>query len=119
VSHHIVQSINQPELNRYTTWGTNGSIFANSSMVGSNPIGIFVNINNTVYVPDSTLNRIQIWLEGAVNPTKTISGNFTWPIGIFVKNNYDMYIGNDNFVNGHVHNWILNTTNSTMIMYIK
>jgi hypothetical protein len=86
-------------------------------MVGSNPYGIFVDTYNTIYAADGTNNRIQVWLEGSINPTRTISGNISSPCSLFVTSSGDIYVDNGDYY-GEVDRWLLNATNSIPAMYI-
>jgi hypothetical protein len=63
-------------------------------------------------------NRVQIWLEGSLTPTRTISAGFSLPLSIFVTLNGDIYIDNS-FFNGRIDKWTLNATNSTTVMYVN
>jgi hypothetical protein len=86
-------------------------------MVGSNPYGIFVNTNNTIHVAEYDSNLIQVWLEGSINPTRTISGNISYPVSLFVTSSGDIYVDNGNYY-GEVDRWLLNATSSIPAMYI-
>jgi sugar lactone lactonase YvrE len=86
-------------------------------MVGSQPYGIFVNTNNTIHVAEYNSNRIQVWLEGSINPTRTISGNIIYPVSLFVTSSGDIYVDNGYYY-GEVDRWLLNATNSIPAMYI-
>jgi hypothetical protein len=115
---YLVVSYNQPKFDPYATWSANAITFATSTTVGANPYGIFVNTNNTVYVADKQNGRIQIWLNGSINPTKTISGSLSNPCSIFVTVNGDMYV--DNSYSFHqVDKWTLNANTSISVMNIS
>jgi hypothetical protein len=86
-------------------------------MVGLNPWGLFVNTNNTIYVTGRANNGIQVWLEGSINPTRTISGNISSSYSLFVTSSGDIYVDNGNY-NGQVDKWLLNATSSIPAMYI-
>jgi hypothetical protein len=86
-------------------------------MVGYYPYGIFVNTNNTIHVAECNSNRIQVWLEGSINPTRTISGNISSPYSLFVTSSGDIYVDNGYYY-GEVDRWLLNATNSIPAMYI-
>jgi hypothetical protein len=90
---------------------------ANSNTVGTQPRGIFVNSNNTVYVTDQENGRIQIWMNDSINPTRTITGNLVHPYSIFVTTNGDIYVDNG-YKNGRVDKWTLNSNTSVPAMYV-
>jgi len=80
----LVPSYKQPKFSSNGSWNSNASTFANSSIVGVNATGIFVNTNNTVFVADQANSQIQIWLNNSVRTTRIISGNLVEPVSIFV-----------------------------------
>jgi hypothetical protein len=86
--------------------------------VGEDPAGIFVNTNNTVYVADRNNSRIQIWANDSVDPTKTISGNSSLRLSIFVTITGNIYVDNG-ILNGRIDKWISNTNTSIPVMYVK
>jgi hypothetical protein len=88
------------------------------SAVGRLPCGIFVNTNNTVFVAETQLNRTQIWLEGSINLTQTISIDLVLPSSVFVTANSDIYIGNGN-VSFRVDRRSMNGTSSAVAMYVN
>jgi len=98
-------SFNQPRFRTNATWNSNATTFVNQSFVGTLPRGIFVNSNNSIYIPNRETGEIHIWLnENHPNPTKTISGSLSSSYSIFVTTNGDIYIDNGN--NGRVDKWI-------------
>jgi hypothetical protein len=110
-------SFNRPKLCANATWNPNGITFADNNTVGINPYDVFVDINNTVYATAKSLNQVQVWYEGNANATKTISGNLTAPLALFVTTNGDLYV--DNGANGRVDKWIVNTNNSVFVMNVS
>jgi sugar lactone lactonase YvrE len=84
-------------------------------LVGTNPYGIFVNINNTVYVAQLQPSLIQIWFEGNNIPktiNNTVSGYPYW-YSLFVTITDDIYIGTD----GDIEKWSLNATGNVPTLY--
>ena len=74
-------------------------------MVGKEPLAIFVNTNNTIYVANNEKNQILVWHEGSISPTRIISGNFSGTNSLFVSLNGDIYI-DDGYKNGRVQKQI-------------
>ncbi|CAF4084842.1 unnamed protein product, partial [Adineta steineri] len=111
-------SYNIPKFIAYSTWSSNGITLADSTLVGTYPYGIFVDNNNTVYVSEYSLNRVQVWREGSSQPTRNISGTLNTPCSVFVTSNGDIYVDNG-YANSRVDKWALNTTNSTVVMTVK
>jgi len=99
-------SFNQPRFRINATWNSIAMTFANQSFVGANPYGIFVNSNNSIYIPNRETGQIHIWLnENHLNPTKTIEGNLFESFSLFVTMNGDIYVDNGP-ANGRVNKWI-------------
>ncbi len=67
---------------------------------------------------DRTNDRILIWLNGSINPTRTISANLSNPFSIFVTINGDIYTDN-NYSTYQVDKWTLNTNTSITVMNIS
>ncbi|CAF4063852.1 unnamed protein product, partial [Adineta steineri] len=111
-------SYNQPKFCQNASWNPNASTFANSITVGSNPWGIFVNTNNTIYVADRANNEIHIWFNNSIGPTQTIQSNSSQPNSVFVTHNGDIYIDNGAF-NHRVDKWILNENTSVPVMDVS
>ncbi|CAF0808178.1 unnamed protein product [Adineta steineri] len=111
-------SFNQPKFCSTASWNPTGITIANQSIVGRYPFAIFVNTNNTIYVANKDNSTILIWHEESVNPTKIISGNFTWPFSLFVTSNGDIYI-NDDFFNARVQKWSAETNTFVTVMNVS
>ena len=110
-------SYNQPKLSPSTTWNPNAITFADNSSVGTVPIGLFVNINNTVYVADRTLNQVHVWAEGSTPPAGQFSGGLNSPCAIFVTSSGDLCVDNGN-INGRVDMWMPGSSDSFTVMYV-
>jgi hypothetical protein len=114
-------SFNQPKFRPTATWNTNGITFANRTAIGSIPLGIFIDSNNTVYVPNRQTNQILVWNEGSESPTNIVYGNFTNftnPNSLFVTSNGDIYI-DDGALNGRVQKWISTTETFNTVMNVN
>ncbi|CAF1633182.1 unnamed protein product, partial [Adineta steineri] len=111
-------SFNQPKFCQTATWDFNGITFANRSIVGLNPLAIFVNTNITIYVANKENNTILMWHEESVNPTKIITGNFKGPSSLFVTSNGDIYI-DDGLKNGQVQKWMAETGTFVTVMNVN
>jgi tripartite motif-containing protein 71 len=111
-------SYNQPKFCSSASWNPNAITFANISLVGLKPYGIFVNSNNTVYVTNHQNGLIQIWMNNTINPTRTITGSLVSPFSIFVTTNGDIYVDNG-LSNGRVDKWTLNLNTSVPVMYVN
>ncbi|CAF1272191.1 unnamed protein product, partial [Adineta steineri] len=111
-------SFNQPTFSPTPIWDSNAITIANRSIVGYNPIGIFVNTNNTIYVANQENNTIVIWHEESVDQVKIIRGNFTRPASLFVTSNGDIYI-DDGTKNGRVQKWSAEINTFVTVMNVN
>ncbi|CAF4094913.1 unnamed protein product [Adineta steineri] len=107
---------NLPKFCANATWNPAAITFANSTIVGAFPYGVFVNTNNTVYVADRLNNRVQIWANNSATPTSTISGGLNTSFSLFVTDNGDIYVDNG-YANNRVDKWAFNSTTSVPAMY--
>jgi len=105
----LTLSYNQPRFCLNTIWNSNALIFANQSFVGIRPHAIFVDSNNSIYIPNRQTSEIHVWKnENYLNPTKTISAGLLYAVSIFVTTNGDIYVDKKNGnKNGRVDKWIV------------
>ena len=78
-------SFNQPRFRPNATWNSNATNFANETL-------IFINSNNSIYIPNKKTNEILIWNNDKLS--KKISSSLSNPSSIFVTINGDIYLGN-------------------------
>ena len=123
-SHHSLKfvlfvevSYNQPKLSSWATWNPNATTFADNTTLGVGALGFFVSTDNTVYVAELSLNRVQVWTEGNSVPVRTISDGLNYSCNIFATSNGDLYIDNGKY-DGRVDMWAPNSTASTVAMYV-
>ncbi|CAF0845277.1 unnamed protein product [Adineta steineri] len=107
---------NQPSFCPSTTWYTNAITFANISTVGTHVFGVFVGIDNTIYVANPQTNKVVVWFEGSINPDKILSGSLSSPYDLFATPLGDIYV--DNGGNGRVDKFALNSNISNSAMSI-
>ncbi|CAF1216038.1 unnamed protein product [Adineta steineri] len=111
-------SYNLPKFTAYTSWSANGITFANTTIIGTNPYGIFIDTNNTIYVSERTPNRVQVWHDSSSTPIRILTSGLSNPFTVFVTINGDIYIDNGGS-NTRVDKWTLNSSTSTSAMYVK
>ncbi|CAF0832630.1 unnamed protein product, partial [Adineta steineri] len=111
-------SYNRPKFDASASWSANAITFADSSTVGGNPWGIYIDTHNSIYVINSPSGLIQIWLNNSLSLSRTISGNFLNPHFVFVTINGDIYIDNG-AMNGRVDKLVLNGNTSVPVMYVN
>jgi hypothetical protein len=114
----IGPSYNQPKFCPSATWNPVAVTFANSTTVGTHPYGIFIDTNNSVYVAETLLFRVQVWPQGSVIPTRTVSGGLQEIYSLFVSSTGDVYVDNGASY-GRVDKWTMNATNSVIAMYVN
>ena len=114
----LVPSYNQPKLNLNDSWNPNATTFADSSTVGSNPCDIFVTTNNTIYTVNRESNSILIWFQTSPNVSKTISGNLSYPYGLFVTSTGDIFVDNG-YAYDQVQKWTMNGTIDVPVMDVN
>ncbi|CAF4131889.1 unnamed protein product, partial [Adineta steineri] len=110
-------SYNQPKLCANATWNQAAITFADGTTIGTLPLGIFVNTDNSVYVADRANGRIQMWFNGSTTLTGSYSGGLSTPYSVFVTDNSDVYVDNGN-TNYRVDKWGWNSTSSVPAMYM-
>ncbi|CAF1262786.1 unnamed protein product, partial [Adineta ricciae] len=103
-------SFNQPQFCSGALWNSNGTTFADNSTISSELGGIFVDINDSIYLVMRNINAIRIWYNGDANSTRTISSNSTGMLNIFVTINGDIYTSN--IFDGNITRWTMNATES-------
>ena len=105
-------SYNQPKFDASTVWNSNGITITDSNTVGTQPFGIFINRNNTIYIPGRTTNGIYIWENDSINFTKKINTNQFTQFSIFVTSNGDIYTTSVNSP-WTINRWLSNETNTS------
>ena len=80
-------------------------------------MGIFVDTNNTLYAAAHMLRQVQIWSEGTVVPSRTLSTDSIWPLAIFATSTGDIYMDNG-LVNFRIDKWTLNSTTPVTVMTV-
>ena len=100
------------------SWNPNAITFADNNTLGSQPISVFVDRNNTVYATAFTLNRVLVWSDGSPLPTRNLSGSLNNSYSIFASSVGDVYVDNGVY-NKRVDRWTLDAVNSTIAMYVN
>jgi len=99
-------SFNQPRFRPNATWNSNATNFANETL-------IFINSNNSIYIPNQKTNEILIWNNDKLS--KKIISSLSNSSSIFVTINGDIYVGNG--VNhGRIDKWIATNETWTSVM---
>ena len=114
----IEPSYNRPTFAPSTAWNPNAITFVDNQTVGGQAYGLFVDINNTVYVAERSSNRVQIWLEGSMVPVRNISVGLIEPLTVFASTSGNVYVDNGQY-NGRVDMWMPNSTTSVVAMYVN
>lgn len=101
----IVVPLNQPKFCPTASWDSNAITFADQGIVGSAVHVIFVDVNNTIYVPHSGSRQILMWQNDDSTRTKIISSPSYSPSSIFVTVNGDIYI-DSGFFHLSIHRYV-------------
>jgi hypothetical protein len=107
-------SFNQPKFSPYASWNPNATTLPNSNGFGAYAQSLFIDQNNTIHVPQTNLDRVQVWREGNSVPVRNLSNGLHLPQGIFVTSNGDSYVDNSALYRQIVR-WRVNETNSTVV----
>jgi hypothetical protein len=109
---------NQPRFGAFASWTSNAITIATSGTIGTNPYGMFVSINNTVYIANRDDSRVHIWLEGESVPTSNITTGLFHPFSVFATPNADIYVDNGNTYK-RVLRWTPNGKANESVMFVK
>ena len=91
-------------------------MFANRTTVGQEVLGIFIDKNNTVYVPNQSDRSISIWLNGARNMLQTVTGSPFEAWSIFVTDADGIFV--DFGAGGRVEKWSSKSLNGVSAMSV-
>ena len=111
-------SYNRPKFSPCATWNPNAITFSDSNTLIGNPVGIFINTDNTVYATTSSRSSVLVWTEGSSNLTSSIFSDLLYSDGVFVTTSGDVYADNGD-TNKRVELWTANTNNSSISMYVR
>ena len=110
-------SYNQPKFCPNATWNSSAITFADINTVGNQPIDVFVDRNNTVYVPNRQYGRIVIWYEGNNTLRKTITANWSNPYSLFPTIDDQIYIDNT-YSYRQIEKYSVNRSTVVPMMYV-
>lgn len=105
----------QPKLCPSATWDPSGTTIVNGSTLGYDPTGIFIDLNNSIYVAETHLHRVQAWIAGNSTPARTLSTSLIYPHSVFVTRSRDIYVDNG-YTNRTVLKWPPNSTVGVTVM---
>lgn len=113
-----VVSYNLPKICANATWNVNGTTFINQSMTVSNPLAIFVDYNDSIYVAIHSTKKILVWCKETVDPVKQLSVNLYKYTGLFVTINGDIYFENGTNP-GRIEKWPINSNSSVFVTNVS
>ena len=109
---------NLPKLSSCTSWNPSGITVLNSSSIGSTASGIFITVNDTIFLAVPGRSQAQMWLPGSTTPARALSTSGFTPSDVFVTSNGDIYV--DNGVMAHqVDRWTINVPSAMNAMYVS
>ncbi|CAF1444652.1 unnamed protein product [Rotaria magnacalcarata] len=110
-------SFHQPNLSACAYWNSNGITLTDNNTLGTWTQSLFVDINSKVYVAPYTKSNVLVWSNNSIDLTQNISGDWRWPLSLFVTRNNDIYV--DNGWSGGVEKWTANTNSSVTVMTVS
>lgn len=111
-------SFNQLKLCPTARWDTNGITFADQSTIGTSPRGLFVDMNDTVYVANRQFSMIIVWRNKNINPKRYFNDDFDYPNSIFVTRNGNIFIDNG-LLHGRVDLYISENEEYVTVMNVS
>ena len=109
-------SFHRPRLGTAPLWYPKGITFAGKDIAGYEPLAIFVDIYNHVYVVDGSIGYIRVWNDGESQPTTSFATNLSYCWSLFVTLTEDVYF--DQGGHGLVARWARNSTTSLPVLNI-
>ncbi|CAF1390512.1 unnamed protein product, partial [Adineta ricciae] len=106
-------SFNQPNFCPYTTWNTEAVTFVDVNLLLSYVYGVFVDINNTIYVANWWRDQVNIWAAGSTTITRNLTYVLDGPLSLFATCSGDLYVDNG-LSYARVDKWGPNDTISTV-----
>ncbi|CAF1040910.1 unnamed protein product [Adineta ricciae] len=113
--HKPTFSCNRPIFCSTASWNTLGITFANQTISGQNPLAVFVDANNWVYVVNQNTKQVLIWHNDSIDPTQVIPNSVYNSWSIFVTGTGDIYIAYNHLYRA-VDKWISGTNASVVVL---
>lgn len=114
---HLDVSYNRPNLCSNASWDPNGITFANSTLLGIEPYGVFINKRNDIYAVSFNLSLIRVWMNGSNVLSSTFVGNLLLSESIFVTPDDDVFVDNG-ASRRRIDKWTPNSSNLTWAMNV-
>ena len=108
--------MHQPKLHSNPLWYPNGLTFTNRNLVGMEPLAIFIDKSDTIYVADNSNGSIRVWVNGHIDHVKTYAINFSYCWSLFVTLNGDIYY--DHGGRGQVGKWSFSENTSAVVLEV-
>jgi hypothetical protein len=109
-------SYNQPKFCKTPSWNSTAVTFSNESLVGKDPVGIFIDTHDKIYVANREHGLIQMWQGNDHILTLNISIYMKNPISLFLTITGDMFVGS---TNNDIDKWIFTTTIGIRLMGVR
>ena len=80
-----------------STWNQNATTFANNFTIGTGPISLYIDTNNSIYTINRDNGQILIWMNNSTDPNLILYAQLSseaW--SIFVTTNEQIYVGDSN-----------------------
>ena len=86
-------SLNRPKLWPSAAWDPIGTTLIGNATIGVHTYGLFINTNDTIFVPIYDQSLVYIWPQGNKNSSNILPANNSYPYSIFVTDPGDIYLG--------------------------
>jgi hypothetical protein len=105
IIYRLAVSYNQPNFTSNASWNPNATTFADNNTIGQSPFDIFINTNNTIYIPNQQTGQIIISSQEnqtliTNNSITTSSSNLSNPYSLFVTILDNIYVDASNSMGG-------------------
>jgi NHL repeat len=111
-------SYNTPRISPCATWSSDGITFINSSTGISNPDGILVTVDDTVYVAMAGAQQVHVWTQESGIPTMNLSTYSSPAYDIFATIHRDIFFPGGTSAETVVK-WAWNANGSVTVMNIN
>jgi len=111
----LAVSYNQPKFNSLPRWNGNAYTIVGITTIGTYPYAIYLDTNNTLYVPSQSANRVLVFAEGTNVSQRILTGGLAAPYSVVAAANGDIYVDNG-ATYSRVDKWTPNSNTSVKAM---
>lgn len=86
-------------------------------MVGVYPQGVFVDRDNTIYIPCKNLHQVKVWTAGGETMVRVIRQGLSAPISIFATMDGSIFVANSGY--RRVDLWTADANSSSIVLHAQ